>query len=66
MENGNNFVTDGLGQNRRYYWGAMYEAYKYIEPSKISDKMKLSADNLKKSIGPQAENRATATTISAA
>lgn len=53
LEDGETFVTDSLGRQSRYYWGPMYEVYKYIDPLGNCWQEEIVAGQLVKSTDPQ-------------
>ncbi|WP_445672963.1 RHS repeat-associated core domain-containing protein [Pseudomonas inefficax] len=53
LEDGETFVTDSLGRQSRYYWGPMYEVYKYIDPLGNCWQEEIVAGQLIKSTDPQ-------------
>ncbi|WP_205299840.1 RHS repeat-associated core domain-containing protein [Pantoea sp. Tr-811] len=53
LEDGETFVIDSLGRQSRYYWGPMYEVYKYIDPLGNCWQEEIVAGQLLKSIDPQ-------------
>ncbi|WP_241492883.1 PAAR domain-containing protein, partial [Pseudomonas endophytica] len=53
LEKGETRVTDNLGRQDHYYWGAFYEIYKHIDPLGHCWQDDMLAGQLLKSIDPQ-------------
>lgn len=53
LERGETHVTDGLGRQDHYYWGAMYEVYRYVDPLGNRWEEEIVAGQLVKSVDPQ-------------
>lgn len=53
LARGETCVTDSLGRQDRYYWGPLYEVYKYVDPLGNCWQEEIIAGQLVKSVDPQ-------------